>query len=373
MLNTFSESQGDQEAKQQVRSPLEQSLDDARTLLTFASSNSLTAPISDLVGFDATIEAAAATDATSSAIEKFWVQYRTLVSALSPVTAQSIRATRGLQRMKLKSPRGWLAAACIFVFLIIVGTQVIWGYGTSYRQNLDKHTSTGKELLLKQFAEKIKFEDRKSALDIFKNDPKSSREELTKREKALEESKVALSTIQSEYVVNNVSIQASIELYRSWYAFEWLPSLSFDWLCFLQKKVTTVVAQPSPMTGIDLEKLKENGTLLTEGIQRFGMSILMGLLGTLVFLLRDIEQQVRLTIYRGAPAASMLIRCVLGMIGGMFGSLFLPTEVTSAFVKGLPAMAFSFLVGYSVELFFGFLDKIVGAFKPSALVEKPVV
>jgi AraC-like DNA-binding protein len=362
-LNPVSESLNKQEASPQVKSPLLQSLDDARTLLAFASSNSRTAPISDLVGFEATIEAAAANDATTISLEKFWVQYRALVSALSPVTAQSIRATRGLQSRLLYSARVWLAMACILVFLVIVAIQVVWGYGTTYRQNLDKHDSVAKELTLKQYAEKVKFEDRKSALDVFKADKKMTPDELTKREQALEESKTAISIIQREYDANNVSIQASIDLYRSWYAFEWLP---------LSKKVDTIGTLPVPTSSVDVEKLKQNGTLLTEGLQRFGSSILMGLLGTLVFLLRDIESQVRLTIYRGAPAASMFIRCVLGMIGGMFGSLFMPAEVTSALVKGLPAMAFSFLVGYSVELFFGFLDKIVGAFKPTAPVERPV-
>jgi hypothetical protein len=88
-----------------------------------------------------------------------------------------------------------------------------------------------------------------------------------------------------------------------------------------------------------------------------------------VFLLRGIEYQIRLTVYRGALAALMFIRCVLGMISCMFGALFLSSEVTNPLGKGLPAMAFSFLIGCSVEVFFGFLDRIVEAFKPTEISE----
>jgi hypothetical protein len=70
-----------------------------------------------------------------------------------------------------------------------------------------------------QFAEKVKVEVRKRTLDFFKSDKKFIPNEFAKREKGLEESKTVRTIIQSQYDSNNVAIQASIDLYRSWHSF----------------------------------------------------------------------------------------------------------------------------------------------------------
>ncbi len=293
--------QNSQEKQYAERTLLQQSIEDARTLLAFASSNSGKTSITELDGFESAIQGAATRDAPTEALEKFWTQYRGVVAALHPITAQSIRATRGLQARRLWSVRGGLAFACILVFLSIISIQIISGYGSAYRQSLDKNTNAAKELQGKKIQETLRFDERKGTLEILKSGQKPAAEEVSKREKAMEESQIVLKTIQEELVSNSNAVEASIGLYRSWYSFEWLPYSS-------KNKESTGSAHAS---GVNVEKLKENGALLKDGLQRFGLSILMGLLGTLVYLLRNIEFEVASTTYKGAKASMVSVIGIL--------------------------------------------------------------
>jgi hypothetical protein len=55
-------------------------------------------------------------------------------------------------------------------------------------------------------------------------------------------------------------------------------------------------------------------------------------------------------------------RIVLGMMAGVLGGWFVPNVDSVA--KSIPPLMIPFVLGYSVELLFGLLDKAVGTFSP---------
>lgn len=329
---------------------LANAIEDTQTLLGFACEHRREVSDALVSGLLSSIEKIQANRHDAAAQAAFWNHYRELSAKTAGVTAQSIRATRGLQNRRLLSARGGLTAATAIVFILIIALQILWGYGSSYRAGLDKQASARSELNLKLAAAHRQLEERSRTLELAqKANPAVSADELAMMKRNSEESKRALELASQEIFLNRDAHAAAVDLYRCWHSFGWMPC----------RKCPTDDAKL--LTEVQLYKLRENGALLTDGLQRYGLVILMGLLGTLVLLLRQVEQQVQDTTYAGSPVASILIRCALGMVAGTFCTLFMPAEMTANLVKGLPAMGIAFVAGYSLELFFGLLDTVVKA------------
>jgi len=89
------------------------------------------------------------------------------------------------------------------------------------------------------------------------------------------------------------------------------------------------------------------------------LPILYALLGTCAYLLRTFEDQItkRAFVPSSANSARFLIAAIGGTVIGLFGNF-------TAQVSASP-LAVAFLVGYSVEVFFAFLEGLIKAFTKS--------
>lgn len=343
--------------------PLAEATKDARTLLHFACSDGTDKEWNTESTLEVAIEAATTAQAGSTEKAKFWEEYHALGKALAPVTAQSIRATRGLQNKSWDSPRGWLAALAAFVFLLIVVAQSVWGFGNTYRQQLDKNVTaekTAAENHAKVSALLAERTGNMALLDASKVDSA----ERQRRETQIQESKRAVTTADTELQAAQEARAISYLLYAGWYSrwTGWASSSKPDASDCLKCTMATDRA---------VAELRARGELFLDGIQRYGLAVLMGLLGAIVSTLRDLESQVKAATFRGRVAVPALVRIVLGMIAGMFGVLFIPESVSQSLVNGLPGMALSFVAGYSVELFFSLLDRIVTGIRSNLTPTKP--
>lgn len=88
------------------------------------------------------------------------------------------------------------------------------------------------------------------------------------------------------------------------------------------------------------------------------LPVLYALLGTCAYLLRNFEQQMaaRTFIPSGANSARFLIAAIGGAVVGLFNN-FTITQGAS-----IPPLAFAFLVGYAVDVFFSFLEGLLQTF-----------
>jgi hypothetical protein len=94
------------------------------------------------------------------------------------------------------------------------------------------------------------------------------------------------------------------------------------------------------------------------------LPVLYALLGTCAYLIRNFEQQMasRTFIPSRANSARFLIAAIGGAVVGLFNN-FTITQGAS-----IPPLAFAFLVGYAVDVFFSFLEGLLQTFtknKPS--------
>lgn len=102
------------------------------------------------------------------------------------------------------------------------------------------------------------------------------------------------------------------------------------------------------------------------------LPLLYGLMGACCYMLREIILAVRTKTYRRDTEMSYWVRLFLGVLAGLAIGWFLrPDTETASTAAGaatgfsfvsLAPMALSFLAGYSVELLFSAMDRLIGAF-----------
>jgi hypothetical protein len=85
---------------------------------------------------------------------------------------------------------------------------------------------------------------------------------------------------------------------------------------------------------------------------------LYALLGTCAYLLRSFEQQMAIRTFM--PTVANSARFLIAAIGGAVVGLFNNFNITQG--ATIPPLAIAFLVGYAVDVFFTFLESLIGAF-----------
>lgn len=96
-------------------------------------------------------------------------------------------------------------------------------------------------------------------------------------------------------------------------------------------------------------------------IVQFVLPLLFGLLGSLAYILRTLNHQIRETTFREGDNTAFTLRWPLGMLAGITVGWFIDPNTVEGFAI-LPPIALAFLAGYSVELVFAGMDRFVGAF-----------
>lgn len=97
-------------------------------------------------------------------------------------------------------------------------------------------------------------------------------------------------------------------------------------------------------------------------LQSYVIPALMGLLGALVFVLRDLGTRLRNYAYVPDSLAHGVGRVVVGTIAGVLAGWLLPS--TDSIAKSIPPLVIPFMFGYSVEVLFRLLDKTIDKLSP---------
>ena len=98
-------------------------------------------------------------------------------------------------------------------------------------------------------------------------------------------------------------------------------------------------------------------------LQQFVLPMLYGGLGAIAYALRTLAQQSRDRLYRAENETADSLRTWLGVIAGLaIGWFFAPDKSTGAGFGALSPLALAFVAGYSVDLLFAAMDRLVAAF-----------
>ncbi|NVK72166.1 MAG: hypothetical protein HWE24_01695 [Oceanospirillaceae bacterium] len=95
-------------------------------------------------------------------------------------------------------------------------------------------------------------------------------------------------------------------------------------------------------------------------LQNYLLPLIYGLLGALIFVLRTLLQQVRNLTYTSSREIGYRLRLTLGCLAGMITGWFLKPNMGE---MALSPMALAFLAGYSIEVLFTILDKLIDSIR----------
>jgi len=99
--------------------------------------------------------------------------------------------------------------------------------------------------------------------------------------------------------------------------------------------------------------------IIVANLAAYLIAMVMGVLGSLAYVLRTLSTQLRDHTYVPLPFSVSIVRICLGAIAGVFGSMLGSGDPT---LKTLPPVFIPFVLGYGIEILFSLLDRIVKTF-----------
>jgi len=239
--------------------------------------------------------------------------------------------------------------------ILVVATNVFWIWGTSIATEIQK--------------DKKELDDARQK--IAERKPKSPRDTSGSRTVKVVDTPIDQELLDLESLRATLELQqeSHLEMLRLWTELGiaktkiWPKDLSLDGMCKKQSNAGQI-------------KLCENVSryqsvlVVLDVLQRYFLPLLYGFLGSCVYVLRTLSSEIRSRTYTQASNIGFRIRLALGMLGGMVGAWFItPTVGEDGMLKSLSPFALAFLAGYSIELVFAAMDRLIGAFTNGASKE----
>ena len=267
---------------------------------------------------------------------KFWAAYQAVAKAVAPTTLASLRAVgEPPDSLKPGGTRWWhpatslarrtvrfYTAVVMSVLLVLLVVQVYQLFGTAVTAEI--------RTLAKE------------------------QDEIAAKRSNL--SAAALATPE------NTQLQASLENIAlrktaSYALLSWWNERLPTWLA----PVATLAPEDADSAMANRIAIQQRALMVIDVMQRYLLPLLYGLLGSCVYVLRTIAFQIRNRTYTESANIDFRLRIYIGALSGLIvGWFFSPDQ--GGVLATLSPSALAFLAGYSVDLLFSALDRILTAF-----------
>lgn len=359
-------------------------------------------------------------EATKEVEKRFLVLYDKLAAISAPVSASSIRHTIRANKTRFFGPTVVASIVALVVFSFVVFAQGYWVVGKRFRDQIQRHDTKKQELLIRNFSMDDglwHIEQRKRLLDAGdcsevddqsrQTSGASNRMVLEKTRKctldaSLEDERLRLLLNQKpvrrelqEVIDQTAPVMAVV---TDWYTLSSWSTFGTRWDIQFNDDITNTRAkaetQKAQITSINatstspffrlnnesrIRRIDAETETRTQAIEQRRARVLihrmdinldivqsyltpslLGLLGALMFVLRDTAFRIKRYTFIPDSSARGVGRIVVGMMAGVLGGWFVPNGDSIA--KSIPPLVIPFVFGYSVELLFNLLDKAVSLF-----------
>lgn len=405
------------------RQRLADAIDEAGLLVWFASKRGIGDVDTTTIEVITNANEKFSSDNLSAAEESlFWDSYRALARLVAPVTVESIRASYGLGAAREDSARKAIrvySSSTLIVLIFLVFLQAYWFVGTSVTADIENIRDTIQELATDRIlvnhraeAEREKEQADRNSLDIKIKEIEeigSNNEsekvlairseiaglKLTANESKLRmvESLAQLQNIDYRHELNKHKLTGNYQIIDAWDFYSEIihenlentvgsntavqrPRLTdaqFNKLTEAGKEEyrKRIIAEDTARENrerlrIDAEnRVREIFLLTTKSVlavfNQYLLPLLYGLLGSLAYILRTLTREIQEVTYTRGSNVRYQLRWPLGVLAGVSIGWFFDSGTLSG-VATITPLGLAFLAGYSVELLFAGLDRIVGAF-----------
>jgi hypothetical protein len=346
---------------------------DAQTLLAYSSANGKQVDDDVRKALVETADELSMNTLGPAGEERFYKAYQDLTRTLAPVNAATLKAseTRVPRLHELFSGRqgflkrlsGFTAGRflhfMLFVLVLIfsgialghylVGSTALEGYQKN-REELRKAYSTQHD---KSYAREGARERLESLMAA-----KAPAEEVAKAKKEVQTFEKDTAEIEATIEQLKLDQQALQAAIRSWLA---RPCKSFftRWMC--ARTEADPSRQQATAEGVHLSNELFVAAVARDRMAQIILPMLLGFLGAYTYVLRNLSLDIQNRSFAPGSAIHHVVRLSLGALAGVAsGWLLRPDDVTA--LSSLPSWALAFVAGYSIELVFSVMDRIVGAF-----------
>lgn len=111
-----------------------------------------------------------------------------------------------------------------------------------------------------------------------------------------------------------------------------------------------------------LQKAMLTAEFASHALERYILPLLYGFLGACLFVLRTLATDIKALAYTPEQNTLYRLRVYMGMLAGLIIIWFLPVTEADPGLKSLTPFALAFLAGYSIDLLFALMDKLIAAF-----------
>lgn len=315
---------------------LSEAIEDAQFLLAFCARRGISIDPAARSGIiEAAAELAQTQDVSSARREAFWDALTAISKAVHPATIDGIiaqfpnrtfanAAGEGMADQRVRTYRNQAMAALVLLFIV----QVYWVIGSSLAQDVEKLNAEVAKLT-------ASLRDREAAVKAAGGTPATDR--------AIQEV-----TAAKDGAANKLAARHG--LLQKWNTFNPLSRIFR-------------VDVPAPRR-VSVELQATQFALLI--LQSYLLPLLYGWLGACVYILRTVGADIAGLSYAQYRHALYRMREALGALAG-FALAWLTGPKTEGAFASLPPLALAFVAGYSVDMLFTFLDRIVAAFtKPTS-------
>jgi hypothetical protein len=300
------------------------------------------------------VAAERAGDALTPEQEKlFWISAASISKAVAPVTIESLQSSSAEGETQdspaARAARKYRRRTIVTLFALLI-FQIYWLVGAAVTGDL-REIRTRLEKLQERYDAHYQEEE---ALD--KNDAN-----YVASKRKLDAARTAL---WNQIYVERVSGATNFEVLRNWniaknlYLWSRTPSLpatkdsvseNFLWIFTKENVVELQTAQ-----------------ITLTAILKYILPILYGALGASAYIVRTLASEIKDSTYSLGSTIRYQLRFYLGAVAGLSIAWFTSdpkaAEASAGILQSLSPLALAFLAGYSVELLFSLLDRIVSAF-----------
>jgi hypothetical protein len=283
---------------------------------------------------------------------QFWMAFDTIAKLVRPVSVVSLKALRTSEKTQIKKGKivplvnapahivtvyqRW----AFWVLLALLIVQIHWLFGSAIISAVTKEIPAQ----LAAVDQKIQTADEAIKRAKQEDNEANAQPDIAAREQYLNEKK---------------NLEDSKNAYYDSLR-RWSKALCLGILCARESE--------EEYTQKGYIKARQMASIVLQPIQLYILPLLYGLLGASAFVLRSITREIKELTYTPEANVRYRLRIQLGALAGLAVGwfLFVPAESAvagSAFsVRALSPMALSFLAGYSVELLFAAMDRLIAAF-----------
>ena len=299
---------------------------------------------------------------------QFYNDYRALTLAFMPVSITSIRDTTNLVK---RMPRRYIfwgdhvsrasatvrrfSICSIFALIALLYGQIIWVAGTSITTNIKALTDTA-STTEKAPRAKIPPAAAGVVVDVDKDN------KVAQDAQASGEGTESVPPVEQQ-LNREKQIKSFLSMLNGWAGWTWgMDPVSPNKQDEKDKK--------DDSTQIHNSILFANSIIALDIYKTYALPLLYGLMGACCYMLRRLIVEIRERTFRSDAEISYWLRLYLGMLAGLAIGWFLRPEIkpgatdTSQFYSllSMTPLALSFIAGYSVELLFSAMDRLVDAF-----------